>query len=213
MDTDQIVQIAIIGGLMAVILVPMFKSLMDYLIKRPRRIKIEAQDILQGIYKRRLKVAKSQLPRDLRRITFLGDDDCYGASFRRVRGYIPDSRMTEFFIKLRWYQIFPAWILVPSRFLSNLVGGEVFIDARGLRNLGMFYGVVNNKRHAKEEERVRGEEHTYMDSILRHEEIQHLQEERVNALIVASSPNQIREYYVDRRELSTAESEEEEAET
>jgi hypothetical protein len=90
------------------------------------------------------------------------------------------------------------------------VGGEVFIDARGLRNLGMVYGVVNNKKHANQEERVRREEHEYMDSILRHEEVQHLQEERVNALIVASSPISVREYYQDRRELYSSEAQEEE---
>lgn len=189
METNELLQIVIVLGVCLMFLVPIIKALLDYLIRKPKKVRIETQDIMQDVYKRRLKIAKSQKPRSLRRITFIGDEDCHGASYNRIRGYIPDTRFTEFFIKLRWYNWFPVWVVVPSKYISNLVAGEVFIDARGLRNTGVIYGVVNNQKHSKEEEEIRREEHKYIDSILRHEEISHLQEERVNSMIVASTFN------------------------
>ena len=177
---------------------------LDYLLHKPKKIDVKTVNIMQDIYKRRLKIAKCQKPRHLHKITFLGDEDHHSITFRRIKGMVPDTRFTEFFIKLRWYNWFPDWVLVPTHLVKNLVGGrEAFIDANGLRNTGMFYGVENNKHHAHEEEITRYKEHEYHNSILEHERLAFVLEESVNNSIRAASHTEEQVKWIGRSELST----------
>lgn len=213
MSSDELLKWVIILGFMAFAMMPGIKMFLDFLINKPRKITVETVNIMQDVYKRRLKIAKSQKPRNLRKITFLGDEDHDNITLRRIRGVIPDTRFTEFFIKLRWYNWFPIWILVPSNLVVSLVGGtEAFIHANGLRNTGMIYGVVNDKNHAKEEETIRQREHDYLNSLLEHEKVSYIQEESVNNAIKAASHTEEKVRWIGRSEL-TADGLNEEEET
>jgi len=210
MQIMEYAPIIIIVVILVMFFGPTIKALLEYLKGRPRKVRIETMDIIGEVKKGRLRIAKAQKPRDMRRLVFLGDEDCHSLSLGKIKGYIPDTRCTEFFIKLKWYRITPIWVLIPSELVENLVGGDCFVNARGLKNLGVFYVPVMNVSKAPSETKYAMVVQDYLQNLLRLEGVTHLAQERVNAFIAASSPQIVREQWVHVGSMGSSDNEEEE---
>lgn len=174
---------------------PTIQKLIDYFAQKPRKKKIETVDILGEVKQSRLKVAKSQKPRDMKRLIFLGDEDAASIIFPRIKGVIPDSRCYEFFIRFRWYKRI-SWVFIPTKHLNNTVGGDIYVDARGLRSLSVYFIPVLSARHTHEQHRMVRMVLDYVENILHYEGVAQLDADRINSRIAASSPSIVREEWV-----------------